>query len=175
MKLLPAAFPAALVLPAAHLLVAAAPAHAAPFADPAAIDAEVARFTGVPAGAAGGAAQPADRRLRLAACANPLSLGWYAGRRDTVLVQCPDAGGWRLFVPILQSAPGLAESPAVLRGEGVTIAVSGPGFAISQSGEALEPGAVGAWIRVRTAAGAGQPLRARIVRPGLVAVTVGEE
>lgn len=167
--------PAALLLPAAFLLMAPARAHAATFTDPALIDAEVTRFTGLPQGTTGGAAQPVDRRLRLSTCANPLSLGWYAGRRDTVLVQCPDAGGWRLFVPVLQGAAGAAEAPAVLRGEAVTIAVSGPGFSVSQPGEAMDAGPVGGWIRVKTANGAAQPMRARIVRPGLVAVSLGDE
>jgi flagella basal body P-ring formation protein FlgA len=63
----------------------------------------------------------------------------------------------------------------VLRGEAVTIAVSGDGFTVSQPGEALDPGAVGQWIRVKTAAAGAQPLRARIVRPGLVALAAGEE
>jgi len=167
--------PAALLLPAAFVLMAPARAHAAAFTDPAMIDAEVARFTGMPQGTTGGAAQPADRRLKLAACANPLSLGWYAGRRDTVLVQCPDAGGWRLFVPVLQGAAGGAEGLAVLRGEAVTIAVSGPGFSVSQPGEAMDAGPIGGWIRVKTASATGQPMRARIVRPGLVSVSLGEE
>ena len=166
---------AVLLLPAAAVLMAPARAHAATFTDPAQIDAEVARFTGLPQGTTGGAAQPTDRRLKLASCTNPLSLGWYAGRRDTVLVQCPDAGGWRLFVPVLQGAGGAAEAPAVLRGEAVTIAVSGPGFSVSQPGEAMEAGPVGAWIRVKTASANAQPMRARIVRPGLVAVSLGEE
>lgn len=165
----------ALLLPAAFVLMAPARAQAAPFADLAAIDLAVAQFTGAPQGAVGGAAQPADRRLKLAACANPLSLSWYAGRRDTVLVQCPDAGGWRLFVPVLQAAPGVADAPAVLRGEAVTVSVAGDGFSVSQPGEAMDPGVVGQWIRVKTAAAGSQPLRARIVRPGLVSVTVGEE
>lgn len=164
MKLLP--------LPLA-LLAASSAAFAAPFADPVAIDGAVAQFTGMPLGSPGGAAQPVDRRLKLSACANPLSVGWYAGRRDTVLVQCPDPGSWRLFVPLLVSAA--AESPAVLRGESVTIAVSGAGFSISQPGEALEGGAVGSWIRVKPAAGANQPVRARIVRPGLVQVDLGDD
>lgn len=164
----------ALVLCATSLL-APSSLRAAPFADMSAIDAAVTQFTGAPQGAVGGAAQPADRRLKLAACANPLSLSWYAGRRDTVLVQCPDAGGWRLFVPVLQAAPGVAEAPAVLRGESVTVTVTGDGFSVSQSGEAMDPGAVGQWIRVKTAAAATHPLRGRIVRPGLVAVRLGEE
>ncbi|HET9630156.1 MAG TPA: flagella basal body P-ring formation protein FlgA [Novosphingobium sp.] len=167
--------PVALLLPAAFMLMAPARAHAASFIDPAMIDAEVARFTGMPQGTTGGAAQPADRRLKLAACANPLSLGWYSGRRDTVLVQCPDAGGWRLFVPVLQGAAGAADGPAVLRGEAVTIAVAGPGFSVSQPGEAMEAGQVGGWIRVKTAASGTQPMRARIVRPGLVAVSLDDE
>lgn len=168
MKLLP--FSLALLLAP---LMTAAPAVAAPFADPVAIDGAVAQFTGMPLGSPGGAAQPVDRRLRLSACANPLSIGWYAGRRDTVLVQCPDPGSWRLFVPLLISAG--SESPAVLRGEAVTITLAGAGFTISQPGEALEPGAVGAWIRVKPAAGANQPVRARIVRPGLVEVDLGDD
>jgi len=129
-------FAPALILPAAFLLMAPARAHATPFADLAAIDTAVAQFTGAPQGAVGGAAQPADRRLKLAPCANPLSLSWYAGRRDTVLIQWPDVGGWRLFVPVLQPAPhasggGVAEAPAVLRGEAVTVTVSGDGFSVS--------------------------------------------
>lgn len=159
---------------AAPLLGAAPAAVAAPFADPALIDAAVAQFTGAPLGTAGGAAQPVDRRLRLNACTNPLSVGWYGGRRDTVLVQCPDVGSWRLFVPLLQVA-GAAEAPAVLRGEAVTIAVSGPGFSVSQPGEALDGGAVGAWIRVKAAGNGGQAMRARIVRPGLVEVQLGDD
>lgn len=171
------AFPAALAM-----LLSAAPAQAAPFADPATIDFAVAQFTGVAQGRPGGAAQPVDRRLRLNACVNPLSIGWYGNRRDTVLVQCPDVGSWRIFVPLLQSGAA-AEAPAVLRGEAVTIAVSGPGFSVSQPGEALDGGAVGTWIRVRAAAGSGgtnsgtnaAAMRAKIVRPGLVEVALDAE
>lgn len=156
------------------LAAAALPASAlaAPFADPAAIDREVTGFTGIPQGQPGGAALPVDRRLKLASCQSPLSLGWHTQRRETVLVQCPDAGGWRLFVPIL-AAQGAAAAPAVLRGEAVTISVAGDGFTVSQPGEAMEPGAVGSWIRVRLAQGGvakGEPMRAQIVRPGLVSV-----
>lgn len=141
-------------------------------ADLGGIDFAVAQFTGVPLGQPGGAMQPVDRRLALAPCANPLSLNWYAGRRDTVLVQCPDIGGWRLFVPVLQAAAG---EVAVLRGEAVTVAVEGPGFAVSQPGESLDSGAVGTWIRVKTANASAQPLRAQVVRPGLVRVNVGTD
>jgi flagella basal body P-ring formation protein FlgA len=148
-------------------------AAAAPFADPAQLDAAVVEFTGSPLGVPGGAAQPVDRRLKLASCRNPLGLSWYAGRRDAVLVQCPDAGGWRIFVPILQSAAD--QTPAILRGEAVTIQIAGDGFAVTQAGQALDPGALNSWIRVKTSSADAQPLRARVVRPGLVRVDLGND
>ena len=157
------------------LILAAAPTLA-PIADLAAIDREVERFTGVPAGAEGGASLPVDRRLRLAPCRSPLALSWRTPRQETVLVECPDAGSWRIFVPVRRSlgplgsgaGGGVAVASAINRGDAVTIAVAGEGFAVSQPGEALDGGPVGAWIRVRTLSARAQPMRARIVRPGLV-------
>ena len=102
-----------------------------------------------------------------------MSIGWHAQRRETVLVQCPDAGGWRVFVPVMAAQGVAAAAPAVLRGEAVTISVAGDGFTVSQPGEAMEAGAVGSWIRVRLAQAGiarGEPMRAQIVRPGLVSV-----
>lgn len=153
-----------------------ATAQAAPFADLSAIDRAVEAFTGAAIGAPGGALLPVDRRLRLANCTQRLALGWPGMRRDAVVVQCPDAGGWRLFVP-LRAAPAASaapEPPAIQRGEAVTVAVEGEGFSVSRGGEALNPGPVGSWIRVRMADGAarGEPLRAQVVRPGLVRVPV---
>jgi flagella basal body P-ring formation protein FlgA len=51
------------------------------------------------------------------------------------------------------------------------VAITGDGFSVSQSAEALESGAVGAWIKVRTQAKS-DPLQAQVVRPGLVEVRV---
>ncbi|MEP7222790.1 MAG: flagella basal body P-ring formation protein FlgA [Novosphingobium sp.] len=154
-------------------LLAAPPLAAQQFAQLPEIDRAVADFTGVGIGQPGGAAQPVDRRLRLAPCAERPLLSWYGGRRDTVQVQCPDAGGWRLFVPLLAGNAAASEAPAVLRGDAVTIAVEGEGFSVSQAGEAMEPGAVGSWIKVRSAAGGAAPMRARVVRPGLVVAEIG--
>jgi len=144
------------------------------FHDLVAIDAAIAAFTGAGIGVPGGANLPVDRRMRLAPCYAPLALSWYGARQDNVLVQCPDPGGWRLFVAVSgnarQSAAPIAP-PAVARGEAVTIAVSGEGFSVSQSGEAMEAGAVGAWIRVRTSAKS-TPIREQIARPGLVVVPI---
>ena len=145
------------------LALLAAPAHAGPLADLNAIDNAVAAFAGAPAA-------PVDRRLRLATCTAPLSLAWHGPQRDRVRVDCPVAGGWRLFVPLL-AGTGLSAEPAapvVTRGDAVSITVSGGGFAVSQPGEALEGGPVGAWIRVRTLNPKAQPLRARVIRPGVV-------
>lgn len=78
---------------------------------------------------------------------------------------------WRLYVPL--AGTGRAESasaPLVSRGDAVSITVAGDGFAVSQSGEALEAGAEGAWIKVR-GLGAGAPvLRAKVLRPGAVGI-----
>lgn len=158
------------ILVAAALLPATVQAQPVRFADLAAIDGAVAQFTGALPGMPG-AAQPVDRRLRLSPCSMPLSLAWRGQGRDTVVVQCPDAGSWRLFVPVLAASRQDAAGPAVQRGEAVTIAATGDGFTVSQPGEAMESGAVGAWIKVRTSARA-EPIRARVDRPGLVVVPV---
>lgn len=144
---------------------------AAPLTDLAMIDNSVAAFTGQPIGVPGGAAQPVDRRLRLAACNAPLALSWYGSQQTSVLVSCPDMGSWRVFVPVKEARRDAPAAIAVARGEGVTITVAGEGFSVSQPGEALDAGAVGAWIRVRTSAKA-DPLRARVVRPGLVELPI---
>lgn len=144
------------------------------FADLDAIDRQVAAFTGTVAGEEGGAIAPVDRRLRLQPCRGGLGLSWRTAARDSVVVQCGDAGGWRLFVPVRRAPMPMAEAPeppAVRRSDAVAIAVEGEGFAVSQPGEALEGGAIGAWIRVRPLTlGKGRPeeMRAQIVRPGLV-------
>jgi flagellar basal body P-ring formation protein FlgA len=149
-------------------------AHAGGFADLAAVDREVAAFTGAPQGLPGGAVRPVDRRLKLVPCSAPLNLRWYNSQRDSVVVQCPTPDGWRLFVPVM-AVQGAAAQNAISRGDVVTVAISGDGFTVSQPGEALEAGALGAWIRVRTVSDGtskGEPMRAQVVRPGLVEVPV---
>ena len=161
---------AKLALAVAALPRAAAPAVAASFADPAAIDRAVAQFTGAEIGAPGGARTPVDRRLKLARCPS-FALEWYGKSRDTVLVRCPEAGGWRIFVPLAAGAShgaAVAGPDVVSRGEMVTITVRGAGFSLSRQGEAMEGGAVGEWIRVRPVDKKADPLRAQVLRPGLV-------
>jgi flagella basal body P-ring formation protein FlgA len=157
------------------LLTCAAPASAqiaAGFVDPAEIDRAVERFTGAPIGVAGGAALPVDRRLRLAQCRAPLTLGWHGTRQNTVKVECPDQGSWRIFVALSNAgsaAPAQRAERLVARGDAVSIIVRGPGFSVTQTGEAMEAGGQGEWIRVKPP-GSAEPLRARIERPGLVTI-----
>jgi flagella basal body P-ring formation protein FlgA len=157
-----------IALAASLMLGAAAPGLAAGLADPAAIDLAVAEFTGAEIGTPGGARSPVDRRLRLGACAAGLALEWYGRARDTVLVRCSGVGGWRLFVPLTTGGNQPGGPDVVSRGDMVSITVRGAGFSLSRQGEALEAGAVGEWIRVRPAERRGEPLRAQVVRPGVV-------
>ncbi len=155
-------------LASAAALAAAAPVAAAGFSDPADIDRAVAEFTGAAIGVEGGARLPVDRRLKLAECSTRLAVEWYGRAQDTVVVRCPVAGGWRLFVPI-ESAPAAAPAQDVIaRGEAVSIAVHGKGFTLSRQGEALEGGAIGEWIRVRPVGTKRDPIRARVLQPGKV-------
>ena len=148
------------------------PAAAQERIDPAAIDRAVAAFTGAPAGTPGGARSLADPRLRLAPCAAPLAVAWHGTARQSVRVECPGPDTWRIFVAVDSAgvdAPARPAAPAIKRGDALTVMVRGRGFSVQQAGEAMEAGAVGEWIFVRTARKA-EPLRARIERPGLAII-----
>ena len=162
-----------LVSAAAGLPTLAAQANSAGvagFTDPREIDRVVAEFTGVNIGQVGGARLPADPRLRLTACNGPLLADWHGPAHTTVSVACPDPGGWRIFVatraPATSAKPSLA---AVKRGDPITIQVRGRGFSVQQTGEAMEAGGIGDWIAIRTSR-RGEPIRARIERPGLAVI-----
>ncbi|MET0193581.1 MAG: flagella basal body P-ring formation protein FlgA [Hyphomicrobiaceae bacterium] len=158
------------------LVLAILAAASGGYADLAMIDREVAGFTGAEIGQSGGAMTPVDRRLRLAPCGSPLALTWRTQTHESVVVQCGDPGSWRLFVPIKRAPQGqgqdLGGAPVINRGDGISIAVNGDGFTVAQPGEAMEAGAVGSWIRVRpiNAKPNAEPMRAQVVRPGLVAL-----
>lgn len=148
-----------------------ASAEAQALADLAAIDTQVAAFTGAVIGQPGGAAMPTDRRLRLRPCPSAPLLDWFGARRDVVQVACPVPGGWKIYVPL--RSDGVADAPAaplIARGDAVSVTVSGEGFAISQQGEALEPGAAGTWIKVRLVGVKTEPVRALVLRPGAVGI-----
>lgn len=155
---------------AALAALAAQPALGQPAADLDAVDRAVAQFTGAAQGQPGGAALPVDRRLRLVPCRTALAVGWSTPRRDSVEVRCPVAGGWTLYVPLAGGGGGAPTPAAIARGDAVSVAVSGDGFAVSQGAEALDSGAIGAWIRVRPLAPGAPVLRARVLRPGAVGI-----
>lgn len=151
---------------AALALGLAAPLAAqAPAADHAALDRQVAAFTGAAIGTPGGARAPVDRRLRLRPCASDPVASWHGAPGRAVQLACPDTGGWRIFVNLVQPPAPARAVQAVRRGDTLTVVVTGRGFAIRRSAEALEAGAVGDWIAVRTAPDSA-PLRAQIVQPG---------
>lgn len=139
---------------------------------PAAIDRAVIAFTGAAIGQPGGARMAADGRLQLPACTAPLSVGWHSPARNAVRVECAGPTSWRIFVAVTAGAAGQAPAPAIKRGDALTIMVRGRGFSVQQQGEAMESGAVGDWIFVRTARKA-EALRARIERPGLAIIPAG--
>lgn len=160
-------------LPLAAVLLAATPLHAQQtLTEPARLDQLVERFTGVPQGQPGGAREPVDRRLRLRACKADPQAGWHGAPGRTVVLDCAGPDGWRVYVNLVPAnglSTGTAQANAVKRGDSLTVSVTGHGFAIRRPAEALESGAVGEWIAVRTATG-GEALRARIVQPGLAEI-----
>lgn len=139
------------------------------FTDPAAIDQAVVNFTGVPIGQEGGARAQADPRLRLAACASPLSVAWHGRAKTSLAVECAGPRSWRIFIAAYGPAQAVKEDPVVSRGDPITIIVRGRGFSVQQSGEAMEDGVIGDWIGVRSNRQS-QPVRARIERPGLAII-----
>lgn len=145
------------------------------FTPPAEIDRAVESFTGAAPGEVGGAIRPADQRLRLAACKQPLGVEWFGNTRTSVAVTCDGPQAWRIFVSTRPTGPASKASPVISRGDPVTVQVRGRGFTVQKAGEALEAGSVGDWISIRmtSASGSGQredPIRARLARPGLAII-----
>ncbi|WP_324261181.1 flagella basal body P-ring formation protein FlgA [Altererythrobacter sp. H2] len=157
-----------IILPALSALAAPAVAQSTPIPH-AELDRIVARFTGMAIGQPGGAREPVDRRLRLRACGSDPVASWHGAPGRTVQIACPDGGGWRIFVNLVVGPATTSRQPAVRRGESLTVAVTGRGFTVRRTAQALSAGAVGDWIPVRTSDGS-EPVRARLVQPGLAEI-----
>lgn len=163
-------------LPLFAALASAQDARPKSYIDPVEIDRAVEQFTGSGIGEVGGARLPADRRLRLAACETPLSVKWHGRAQSIVRVECAishdSAEGWRVFVATSSVEPTPEIAKVVARGDPITVLVRGRGFTVQQSAEAMEAGAIGDWIAVRTERRA-DSIRARIERPGLAVIPAG--
>jgi flagella basal body P-ring formation protein FlgA len=161
------------------LLLAATSAGAAVpgFQDLDALDRKVAISLGADIGAPGGAANPIDRRLRLAPCADALVEPPVGG---AATVRCPSLG-WRLRVPLVRGGGGIAASaaspvaarvraePVVRRGDPVEMQVATGGFTVSLQAIAEQDGAPGDRIRVR-ADSKSAPRMAEVVDAGQVRI-----
>lgn len=132
-----------------QLLLAAATfptlAHASAWQNLDALDAQVAHALA----ASGEAAQPVDRRLRLAACSAGVTVE-RAGP-GAVAVRCPSPN-WRIRVLLIADTTSrvTALGPVVMRrGDPVTIMVRSPGFTASTQGTALADARAGDRVTAR--------------------------
>lgn len=144
------------------------------FQDLDALDRKVAISLGADIGAPGGAANPIDRRLRLAACADTVVEPPVGG---AATVRCPSLG-WRLRVPLVRGGGAPAGSampsrvraePVVRRGDPVEMQVATGGFTVSLQAIAEQDGAPGDRIRVR-ADSKSAPRMAEVVDAGQVRI-----
>jgi flagellar basal body P-ring formation protein FlgA len=147
------------------------PAWAQQFQDHTAIDAAIVAATGVATGGNGGAVGPVDRRLKLVNC--PVALQADPPAMGAIAIRCLPLG-WRIRVPLLasQSPPRVAEMAEILvkRGENVELRASGPGFEVSSTVIAMEDGALGKGIRVKSLTSI-VPIVATVAGPALVQIS----
>jgi flagellar basal body P-ring formation protein FlgA len=129
--------------------------HAQSFEDITALDEQIAASLGA---ASGGSAMPIDRRLKLARCPqvpviDPPVLG-------AIAIRCLPLG-WRIRVAITplkhdatqdnaSIAASIAAPIVVQKGDAVELTISGDSFDVSASAIALDDGATGKSIRVKT-------------------------
>lgn len=138
------------------------PARAGAFQDPATIDAAAAAV----AGGAGGRARAADRRLRLAACPQPLDAALVQG---AAVVACPPVG-WRIRLPIDRESGAPASTPVIVRrGDAVAVEYRAPGYVATTRGTAAGDARAGERVAV-TLERKLPPLIGVAVAPGTVGI-----
>jgi flagella basal body P-ring formation protein FlgA len=147
------------------------PVLAQPFQDHDEIDTAVLAATGAKVGETGGAAGPVDRRLKLVNC--PVVLQTDPPAMGAIAIRCPPLG-WRIRVPLVANQAPQRDSAVaeilVRRGENVELKASGPGFEISSSAIAMEDGALGKAIRVKSLTSS-TPIVATVAGPTLVRIS----
>jgi len=137
----------------------AAPAAAQSFENLELLDSRIAAALGAGIGEPGGATSPVDRRLRLAACPQPVEIAEPA--MGAVTLRCQPLG-WRIRVPLVSggqasaqasgtpAAPAARPAPIIRRGDQVELVAISNGFTVSTLAVADQDGAPGDRIRVRT-------------------------
>lgn len=133
--------------------LALAAALPAAFEDLADLDARIAAW---------GTAAPVDRRLKLARCPAMLDIAPLGA--NAVAVRCTPLG-WRILVPLVQSARNAEGTPDIRKGDEVEISAEGDGFSISMPAIAMEDGRTGVAMRVRTSPG-NPPFSVTVTGPG---------
>ena len=149
----------------------AAPAAAQGFQDLDALEARVTAALGADIGQPGGPSGPIDRRLKLAAC--PQAVSVEAPALGAATVRC-EALGWRIRVPVVASGSTVRTAkaePIIRKGDQVEVVAAGAAFTVSTMGVAEQDGAPGDRIRVRSDRKAGPiigevGLDGRILLPG---------
>ena len=136
---------------------AAAPLSAQGFENLYMLDSRISAALGAGIGEPGGAANPLDRRLHLAACPQPAEIAEPA--MGAVTVRCQPLG-WRIRVPLVQTSQASAASasvpapvraaPVIRRGDQIQLVAISSGFTVSTLAVADQDGAPGDRIRVRT-------------------------
>ena len=169
-----------LILTGAALV--AAPASAQRFHDIEDLEQRVIAALGAHIGEPGGPARPIDRRLRLAACPQPVSVE--GPTLSAMVVRCEPLN-WRIRVPVAHDAStasaNVGETPVrtarsaprdyvVRQGEPVALVVTTGSFTVSRQAVAEQDGAPGDRIRVRTEARTA-PVVGRVLPDGRVALT----
>ena len=134
----------------------ASPALAQGFENLDMLDSRISAALGAGIGEPGGAVSQIDRRLRLAACPQPVEIAEPA--MGAVTVRCQPLG-WRIRVPLVASAQASASTaapaaaraaPIVRRGDQIELVAISSGFTVSTLAVADQDGAPGDRIRVRT-------------------------
>jgi flagellar basal body P-ring formation protein FlgA len=109
-------------------------------------------------------AQPVDARLKLAVCPTKPIIA--PPVNEAIVVRC-EARGWRLRVPVKSAPQAVAAQILVRKGEMVECIDAGPGFSVSTSMIALEGGALGQAIRVKSLTSA-SAITATVAARGIV-------
>ncbi|MBS0504482.1 MAG: flagella basal body P-ring formation protein FlgA [Proteobacteria bacterium] len=128
-------------------------------------------FAGARLGEPGGPVAPVDKRLRLAACASSPEFTWRSDAHDAIVIRCPEANGWRIFVSVrplpaaVQAVAQVKVEPVIRRGDPVTIEAGQGSFSVSSDGVAMTDAVPGARVQIRVD-GAKGPVQAIAVEAG---------